>query len=130
MEYFNTYAFVHVAIYGCSYIEAAKRTWALVRECFWKAYFNDCLVGTTLVMMALGMSMLAGVVAAVVTGSVALGFVIFFLCLEVHNIVFQAVDSAVVTLFVCFAENPEALNHSAPELSAILQRADENGRPV
>ena len=48
IEYFNSYAFVHVSIYGFGYIEAAKKTWDLVKRCGFAAYFNDCLVEPTI----------------------------------------------------------------------------------
>ncbi|RNF11958.1 uncharacterized protein Tco025E_06618 [Trypanosoma conorhini] len=127
LEYFNTYAFVHVAVYGCGYIEAAKRTWQLCKQCFFAAYFNDALVGSTLNLLALGVSALIGVVVGFVYFSAAVGTVAFLGSLMVHILFFSAVESAVTTIFVCFAEVPEGLQYSAPELYAALHNADQGG---
>lgn len=124
IEYFNTYAFVHVAIYGCSYMEAAHRTWELAKNCFFAAYFNDALVGTTCVMIALGMSGFVGVITAVAAANVGLGIIVFIVVFCVHTLVFKSLESFVVTLFVCFAQHPQALQVTSPELHAMLTQAD------
>jgi hypothetical protein len=126
VEYFNTYAFVHVAIYGCSYLTAAKQTWELTKNCFFAAYFNDALVGTTLMMISLAASAFVGIIAAVAASSVSLGAVVFCICFCVHSLVFRALESFVVTMFVCYAEQPQALQASSPELFEILNRANAN----
>ncbi|KAH9581965.1 Choline transporter-like [Trypanosoma melophagium] len=127
MEYFNTYAFVHVAVYGCGYVEAAKRTWQLCKQCFFAAYFNDALIGSTVSLLALSVSALIGIVVHLIYGSVALGVLAFLVALVLHVNFLFAVESAVTTLFVCFAEVPEGLQHSAPELYAAMHAADQNG---
>lgn len=127
MEYFNHYAFVFVAIYGCSYIDAAKKTWELVNQCFWKAYFNDALVGVTITFASWGFSALVGAIAGAVAGSYALGIIVFFVMFSMHMIIFRAVESLVTTIFVCFATLPEALQAVSPELHAMLHAAD-NGQ--
>lgn len=124
VEYFNTYAFVHVAIYGCSYLEAAKRTWSLVQQCLFAAVFNDCLVGTTIAMVSLGISAFIGIITAVATSNIAFGFVAFFITLCVHSLVLRSLESFVVTIFVCFAQQPEALRQSSPELYNMICQAD------
>ncbi|RNF05413.1 hypothetical protein TraAM80_04623 [Trypanosoma rangeli] len=125
LEYFNLYAFVHVAVYGCGYIEAAKRTWQLCKQCFFAAYFNDALVGSTLNLLSLGVSALIGVVVGLAYLSTAVGAIAFLGSMIVHVLFFSAVESAVTTIFVCFAEVPEGLQHSAPELYAALHYADQ-----
>lgn len=44
IEYFNMYAFVHVAIYGTSYIKSAKTAWSLLTSKGIDALINDDLV--------------------------------------------------------------------------------------
>ncbi|KAK7199938.1 Plasma-membrane choline transporter [Novymonas esmeraldas] len=127
VQYFNRYAFVHVAIYGCGYIEAAKRTFELCQQCFFAAYFNDCLVTPTLNMFTFAISLLLAFIAGVVSRSWPLGVLVFFVAAIVHSLFFVAVDSAVTTLFVCFAESPEALRESDPDLYAAIHAADANG---
>ncbi|KPI88585.1 hypothetical protein ABL78_2318 [Leptomonas seymouri] len=126
VEYFNRYAFVHVAIYGCGYIEGAKRTFELCKQCLFAAYFNDCLVEPTLSLFALAISILFGFLSGLAT-SWPIGVLVFFVALLVHQLVFIGVTSSVTTIFVCFAENPDALRESDPELYAAIYAADANG---
>lgn len=127
LEYFNTYAFVHVAIYGVSYIEAAKRTWSLAQECGWKAYFNDCLIEPTITLTSLGCACFLGGSAWLVSGgNVAVAVTTFIAVLAITLTVLRCVESAVPTIFVCFAELPSALLGSNPELYHLM-RADGAG---
>lgn len=127
LEYFNKYAFVHVAVYGCSYIEAAKKTWSLCKQCFFAAYFNDALVGDTLGLFMFFASAVIGVIIGLINWSVVIGLCAFVIAISLHSLFLSPVESAVTTLFVCFAEVPEGLQHSAPALYAALHSADQNG---
>merc|ERR1719271_861586 len=55
LEFFNTYAFVHVAFYGDDYCTAGKKTWGLICASGWDMIINDDLTG-----LALGLSAFAG----------------------------------------------------------------------
>ena len=44
MEWFNMYAFVHVAIYGTNYIQSAGNSWGLLKTKGFEALINDDLV--------------------------------------------------------------------------------------
>ncbi|CBH15737.1 hypothetical protein, conserved [Trypanosoma brucei gambiense DAL972] len=139
MEYFNTYAFVHVAIYGCGYTEAAKMTWELCKRCSCAALFSCFFVDAMLCLFAVLSALLVCAVVCTAYGLVFdLSFGIlhitaeifvfsFGVCMLVHLFVFSSVTSAVTTLFVCYAEVPEGLEHSSPDLYAALQRTDQNG---
>ncbi|GET93294.1 hypothetical protein, conserved [Leishmania tarentolae] len=127
LEYFNRYAFVHVAIYGCSYIEGAKRTFALCKQCFFSAVFNDCLVSPTLSMFSLAVSLVFALVAGILARSWPLGVLVFLVSVLVHSLFFVPVESAVTTVFVCFAECPEALRESDLPLYTAIHAADANG---
>lgn len=48
VEWFNKYAYIEIALYGKSYIPAAKDTWRLLKDRGIDALVNDSLVGTTL----------------------------------------------------------------------------------
>lgn len=106
IEYFNTYAFVHVAIYGCGYIEAAKRTFELCNQCIFAALFNDSLIGPVLNFLTLGNSALIGLVIGLAMHSVVMGLIAFFITAVVCYIFFMPLKSAATTVFVCFAEVP------------------------
>lgn len=118
---------MHVAIYGCGYIEGAKRTFALCKQCFFAAYFNDCLLAPTLNMFLFAISLLYALIAGVVSRSWPIGVLVFCVAAMVHSLFFVPVDSAVTTVFVCFAECPDALRESDPELYAAIYAADANG---
>nr|CCC93815.1 unnamed protein product [Trypanosoma congolense IL3000] len=127
LEYFNTYAFVHVAIYGCGYTEAAKKTWELCKQCESAAIFNDALIDNTLfIFIVLNSVLTAGVVALTCGSQVVLGVPLFVTVL-CHIILLAPLSSIVTTFFVCYAEVPEGLRHSAPELYAAIHSADQNG---
>ncbi|EPY20269.1 hypothetical protein STCU_09074 [Strigomonas culicis] len=122
--YFNEYAFVHVAIYGCSYVDGARRTWALAQQCFFAATFNDCLAGQAADMLNLLIAGGIGFVAAVLVWSIPFGVLLFCVSLFVNLSAFKAIQSSVTTIFVCYAELPEGLLISFPALHEELMRAD------
>merc|ERR1712228_354565 len=118
IEFFNKYAYAHVSIYGQSFIQSAKQTWALLKSKGIDAWINDDLVGFALVCGAV----LGGFVCAAIGGLMVtmndniddglatayafLGFFIgFYLCWTVLN----TVASCVVAVFVCYAEDPNAM---------------------
>nr|CCC93816.1 conserved hypothetical protein [Trypanosoma congolense IL3000] len=127
LEYFNTYAFVHVAIYGCGYIEAAKKTWELCKQCAFAAIFNDSFIDVTLSLLIVGGSLLIGAIIGFLYFSYVAFAVAFLVSILVHSLLFAPITSGVTTFFVCYAEVPEGLQHSAPELYAAIHSADQNG---
>ncbi|KPI84535.1 hypothetical protein ABL78_6420 [Leptomonas seymouri] len=124
VRYFNNYAFVHVAIYGCSYMDAARETWELVGQCAFSAIFNDSLVSQVVVMMTLISAALVAVVTGIVTWSAPAATVMFAMTWVVCSIFYSPITSCVTTLFVCFAEVPVGLQLSFPELYDALVDAD------
>jgi hypothetical protein len=123
MEYFNVYAFTHVAIYGSSYIEAAKQTWAMVKECGFAAYFNDCLIWPVLSLTTLFNSLALGIIFGYAAGSFMVGLVVFMVCYVIHVMLFRTVYSGVVTIFVCVAECPEMMPIANPQFAAEFEAA-------
>ena len=111
MEYFNVYAFSHIAIYGCSYLEAAKKTWEMVKSC---GILNDNLIFPVLNLTAVVDSFVLSVGFGLLAKDTLIGGAVFFISFVVHEMMYRPVYSGVVTLFVCFAENPAALQESNP----------------
>jgi len=131
-EFFNTFAYAHCAIYGTSFMQSAKMAFSLFKTEGITALINDDLTGMVLVAGA----MVGGIVTAgcgagigyayyytddsisesdsiILVGSMAgYGFLIGF-ALTLTTL--YVVRSAVVTLFVCFAEEPAALHQNRPE---------------
>jgi len=122
-QYFNVYAFVQVAIYGRTYIEAAKKASDIVQSTGVDALVNDDLVGSVLTMGAAVGGLACGTIPArlgVASGALTTGqaWVTFvtggLLGYTIIMAVMSVVWSSVVTLFVCFAEDPTALYHTKP----------------
>eukprot|EP01104_Vermistella_antarctica_P011737 TRINITY_DN3310_c2_g1_i1.p1 TRINITY_DN3310_c2_g1~~TRINITY_DN3310_c2_g1_i1.p1 ORF type:complete len:620 (+),score=97.81 TRINITY_DN3310_c2_g1_i1:93-1952(+) len=124
MRYFNRYAFTQVAIYGKTYIQAAKSTFELFQSRGVDAIVNDdftgmvlntgCLLGAALTAAVSGLLALffvsSHLLPAIVFGLV-IGFTMVMIVLEV-------IDSGVATLFVCLAEHPDILRERNPTLYA------------
>lgn len=127
VKQFNTYAFVHVAMYGYDYITAARHTFELIKQCLCAGLFHTCLVNPTLNILSLIFSLAIGVIMGLIFLSVPLGIVGFLIGIMVHSLIFSAVCSAAVTIFVCFAEVPEALAVTDPALYRIFVVTDNGG---
>jgi len=123
VRYFNKYAFCYVAIYGSDFKTAGREVWQLFSNRGWTAIVNDDLTERVL--------RLGCVVVAVVTGYlgwlyaqvfsleeeerlllVGFGFVIGF---AISLLFMTLIESAVATVFVCFAEDSQALLESHPK---------------
>ena len=124
MEYFNVYAFTHVAIYGTSYIDAAKQTWEMIKQCGFSAYFNDCLVWPVLTLTTFFGSLAIGLVFGFASESLAVGIVAFIVSFVIMTLLFRPVYSGIVTVFVCVAECPDVMNQANPEFAAAIAEAE------
>jgi hypothetical protein len=129
--YFNRYAFTYCAMYGTSFVEGGKEAFDLFKQRGVDAIINDSLLSNVFTLMALGSGALTGLVgygyamAFSLEGGyrgllAGLGFV---LGLMVCSIVLSVVDAAVCTVFVCWAEAPEALQRNSPELHGEMVKA-------
>ena len=70
LEYFNHYAYAQVAIYGKSFCESAKSTYALFKRTHLMNVINDNILGTVLSFSCLSGALLVGCISA------GLGFLI------------------------------------------------------
>lgn len=137
IEYFNRYAFAHVAIYGEGFIQSAKQTWSLLESKGIDAWINDDLVG-----FAILCGSTVGGVACVAAGTVmvtsnegilvtdpqraaAFAFMGFFIGFYLCWTVLSTVTSCVVALFVCYAEDPNSMevNHQSHYLRLLAARS-------
>jgi len=124
VEYFNTYAFSYMAIYGHSYMKSASAAWSLMQRRGLDAVVNDDLIHGALLIGALGSgglcALTGGLMAQyVMTGNgdwriwATIGFLIgLFLAMTVMSVV----ESAVVSLFVCLADDPAMLRATKPDV--------------
>ncbi|RUS20969.1 plasma-membrane choline transporter-domain-containing protein [Endogone sp. FLAS-F59071] len=126
---FNMYAFVQVGAYRKPYLAAAKDTLKLIQTRGIEMIVNDALVDSVLDNGRwLGALTCAG--ASVVVGKAGfhlpwiLLVFMFFLSLifgfAFLSIMAVTVEISVATLFVCFAEDPDALRLAQPRLHAKM----------
>jgi Plasma-membrane choline transporter len=123
LQYFNLYAFSLVAIYGMTYWQSAKETMHLIRSHGIEAIINDDLIVPVLTMGCVAGGLVCGAVGGLMALSLemavyipymaVLGFLIGFIMMIVA---LSVVESGVVTIFVCFALDPEALRRNNPHL--------------
>uniref|UniRef100_A0A7S4EFK3 Choline transporter-like protein n=1 Tax=Pseudo-nitzschia australis TaxID=44445 RepID=A0A7S4EFK3_9STRA len=138
MEYFNSWAFVYVGLYGYDYWSAGKQVKTLFMERGWDVIVNDELVTRSLSMMSWLISLVTGLVGVFLGYAfLGLGFGIFplfffsvFLGRASCQVLFGVVTSAVDTVVVCFAESPNQLrNKHDPELFRDLIHAWRKAYP-
>ncbi|KAL6078468.1 pH nine-sensitive protein 1 [Balamuthia mandrillaris] len=127
LRYFNTYAFTQVAIYGKTYVQAAKDTWEMFTSHGLWAIINDNIISSVLTLAAFVSGGVTATFAALITyfvevdAWIAMTVIGFFIGFVVVLVVLEVVESAVVTIFVCFAEDPQTLQFNHPQLHARLQ---------
>jgi len=131
VEYFNKWAFCYVGIYGKDFRSAGSAVFALFRDRGWTTVINDDLIGTALSIGCLVVGVGTGIIGAIwavgtdpnATGSwiFASAFISLIIGFMMCAIVSTVITSSVATVFVCWAENPEALGHTHPEhLESLL----------
>merc|ERR1719334_515445 len=127
VRYFNMYAFAHVAIYGLNYIESAKTSGSLLSNKGITALINDDLTGFAV----FAGSLIGGIICAIIGGTMGrigteapemysvFGFMVgFYLCWTI----LQVVTSCVITIFVCYAEDPHTMSVNHPGEYNKLER--------
>jgi hypothetical protein len=125
---------VQVALYGKAYIEAAKRTWHLVKTRGIDAIINDSLIANVLSAGSVFIAYITALLAYLYLKYTAPAYnvgggytpivmaISFLVGLQIGNTAVQAIASGVATLFVCTAENPEILREYFPALFQEMSR--------
>jgi len=141
VQFFNTFAFAYVAIYGMKFTEAGKRAWNLFMESGLDMIVAYDLSGS---MVFLG-AMLGGGLSAIFTWAtihfsgdmmvmhgkgwlkpkdgdlsgayVGFGFLTGFMLVLIAS---TPIESGVTALLVCYAEEPDVLAENYPELHKKL----------
>lgn len=130
LEYFNTWAFVYVGLYGYDYLSAGSQVSTLFKARGWSVIINDYLLSRAMGLMVLFISIITGFVGMVLASyflgvaKVGPGFLSgFFLGVSSCNVLFGVVTSAATTVIVCFAESPNQLrnNHGAQMFQDLVQ---------
>jgi len=140
IQFFNKYAFTQVAIYGKTFCQAAKDTFNLMKERGVDAIVNNVLTGKVMGMMVFISAIICGLFGGIwgyydedlkstylfiLTG--ILGFLIGMVL--VAQVLF-VIESGITTIFVCFAEEPQALNSTKPALYQLFRETYEEGSPL
>jgi hypothetical protein len=66
VEYFNQWAYVYVALYGYSFMEAGRNVMTLFRQRGWTSIITDTLIDGVLVMCSLAIGAITGIIAFIV----------------------------------------------------------------
>ncbi|KAF2188685.1 DUF580-domain-containing protein [Zopfia rhizophila CBS 207.26] len=128
VQFLNRYAFSHIALYGKSYIKAAKDTWTMIKDRGIDALVNECLIGPVLTMGATFIAYACAFLAylyLVFTSpvynqdgaytAVVVAFA-FLIGLQICNIFTTPLSSGIDTIFVAAAWDPEVMIRDHPDL--------------
>ena len=132
MSFFNSYAFTFVAMYGLNFTKASRRTWKLLRSNGLDVVLNDDIIGAVLMFGAFLVGALTGFCGAVWAYMVGIeswfwsvGFPCALLGYVLGVATLNVVESAVLSLYVCFAEDPDLLYYNEKDLYEKLCDAQE-----
>ncbi|KAJ2802577.1 pH nine-sensitive protein 1 [Coemansia helicoidea] len=132
VRFFNKYAYVEVAVYGKSFVNAARDTWTLVTDRGIDVLINDSLIGNVLQMGAFLCASLVALAAWLyitiskpaynVDGAYTAPIIIaaFVLAMSMFMVLLKCIDSGAATTFVCLAEDPDAMARNNPRLFAMV----------
>jgi len=137
LRYFTAYVFVQVAIYGVGFWDAAKNTYQLFSSKGIDAIINDDLSRMVLVTGALVGGIICGITGGfmgyglflVYTSDVAVITAVIFAIVGLYigyffTLEFMfAVGSAIKAIFVCWAEDPQALSRTHPVCYQLMNKA-------
>ncbi|KAF2002207.1 DUF580-domain-containing protein [Amniculicola lignicola CBS 123094] len=128
VQFLNRYAFSHIALYGKSYVAAAKDTWKMIKDRGIDALVNECLIGPVLTMGATFIAYACALVAYCYllytepaynsTGTytpVIVAFA-FLIGLQICHIFTTPLGSGIDTVFVAMAWDPEVMMRDHPDL--------------
>jgi len=129
MQFMNTYAFVHCAMYGSDFCSGGSMAWDLIMTSGFDMIINDDLTNMALMVSAFGAGVLGGGITwvtahATTMGSAAasaMGFVGFFVTFGCCALLMALAHSCVATIYVCYSEKPaEGAEHHPEEVQALV----------
>lgn len=116
------YAFAICAIYGKPFIPAAKHAWSLMHSRGFDAVVNDSLVQGVLGLSIVIGGLLTGLITALLAYGAfdtdwkvwaGLGFVVGAVTMMVTS---EVTESAIIALFICYADDPATLQRTKPDM--------------
>ena len=148
LEYFNTFAWCYVGIYGYSYVKSGQMVYELFKRRGWTTIVTNGLVSYVLATTTFFISVITGCAAILmehITTSVMapesntpgesflfgpiteyklLCFLIgFIIGAYVSSLMMNVVKGAVNTVIICWADNPWAMKENHPRLTKELTEA-------
>ena len=131
LEYFNTYVYVQVAIFGKSYWQSAKDTLQLFKATGAQAIVNDDL---THIPVLIGFALSIPIIlVAVVCAQAALNvkapssvFMGLWMGIMIYYCLVSVISSYVKTLFVCWIQDPAQLSLDRPVVFNKMMQAAKN----
>jgi len=143
MEYFNSWAFVYIALYGYPYIEAGKNVMTLFQTRGWMTIIADRLVFRVLFFCNLALAAFVGSMGVLCnfgmngfrnddrsSSMIESFWIAFLIAFLISNTVLFVVESAVRTVIVCFAESPAEFQEHHSELYEPMQAAWTEAYPT
>lgn len=131
MEYINKWAFCYVGIYGFDFQSSGKAVMHLFKTRGWTAVINDDLTSSALGFGALGVGFVScgiGLLIAKLAPSewfailpnstvkfASFGGISFVIGFAMAIVISTVVTTALHTIFVCFAEDPNAFQQTHPD---------------
>lgn len=128
VQFLNRYAFSYIALYGKSYVDAAKDTWKMIKDRGIDALVNECLIGPVLTMGATFIGYFCALLAYLYLVFTAPAYnanggytpvvvaFSFLIGLQVCNIFTTPLNSGINTIFVAMAWDPEVMIRDHPDL--------------
>ncbi|KAE8257926.1 hypothetical protein A4X13_0g2034 [Tilletia indica] len=131
VRWLNKYAFINIALYGSSYIEAAKATFTLLQQKGVDVIVNDSLVNTVWLMGSFAIGILTALFSYIYlkesdsnpgesSSIIILASFVFGLQISL-SLGAGTIGSGVSTLFVALAEDPEVIRTRDPELFEMIR---------
>ncbi|TFK75449.1 DUF580-domain-containing protein [Pluteus cervinus] len=132
VEYFNRYAYIQIALFGKSYIPAAKDTWRMFKDRGLTVLVNDSLIGMTMIWGAYAVGCLSSLFAYLylritapsynASGDYTVPVVLFafLIGLQCCLTMTSSIEAGVSTIFVGLGTDPQVLAERAPELFAMI----------
>jgi hypothetical protein len=134
VRFFNQYAFTHIALYGKPFTAASRDTWALLSRCGIDVLAQKELTGSVLLagsvagglfnVLVFGAAARSSAGAADTRGWLPVTWLVFLIGAGVQLLVSAVVESAICALYVCYAEDPNALASVNPQLYAAFVHAN------
>lgn len=129
IEYFNSWAFTYVGVYGYSFIEAGKNVISLFKSRGWTTIITDTLAQSVLSLVSVGVGLITGITSLIISythgmvfgdelgASAAAFFIGFTTGLVLTSTLLSLVSAAVNTVIVCYADAPAEFRVNHPKLS-------------